>query len=130
MNVIAEGVETEDQLHFLRNHNCKQVQGYIYSRPVKVEEFRKMLSNGQIEACAQRNELHREFVNRRKYYRIHLTHPLLADMTIIKFMGKEISLGKTEVLVRNINLWKGKKAKKEEKARAKAAEAEKKPIRH
>ncbi|MGG4555265.1 EAL domain-containing protein [Paenibacillus humicus] len=104
INVIAEGVETEEQLYFLRKHKCNQVQGYLYSRPVKAEEFEKMLNKGQLDVNVQRRELNHEFVNQRKYYRINLTHPLLADMTIIKFMGRDITLGKTEVLVEDIGL--------------------------
>jgi EAL domain-containing protein (putative c-di-GMP-specific phosphodiesterase class I) len=34
MQVIAEGVETSEQLEFVRNLGCDAVQGYVYSRPV------------------------------------------------------------------------------------------------
>jgi diguanylate cyclase (GGDEF)-like protein/PAS domain S-box-containing protein len=37
--VIAEGVETEDQLDFLRAHGCDQVQGYLASPPLTAERF-------------------------------------------------------------------------------------------
>ncbi|AVR96283.1 bifunctional diguanylate cyclase/phosphodiesterase [Pseudoduganella armeniaca] len=39
LKVIAEGVETAEQLAFLRAHECDQVQGYYFSRPVPAEEF-------------------------------------------------------------------------------------------
>lgn len=39
LNVIAEGVETQEQLDFLASIDCDIVQGYYYSRPVPVEEF-------------------------------------------------------------------------------------------
>jgi EAL domain-containing protein (putative c-di-GMP-specific phosphodiesterase class I)/GGDEF domain-containing protein len=41
MVVIAEGVETPQQLEFLRVAGCDQVQGYIFSRPVAAAEFRQ-----------------------------------------------------------------------------------------
>jgi EAL domain-containing protein (putative c-di-GMP-specific phosphodiesterase class I) len=37
--VIAEGVETEDQLAFLQAHHCDQVQGYLASPPLTAERF-------------------------------------------------------------------------------------------
>jgi diguanylate cyclase (GGDEF)-like protein len=44
MKVIAEGVETEAQLNFLRAKLCDQFQGYFFSRPVPAKEFALMLS--------------------------------------------------------------------------------------
>lgn len=41
MKTVAEGVETEEQLSFLRNHGCDMIQGYIFSKPVPVDEFEK-----------------------------------------------------------------------------------------
>jgi diguanylate cyclase (GGDEF)-like protein/PAS domain S-box-containing protein len=43
LNVIAEGVETDGQRNFLAVHGCKQFQGYLFGRPVPVEEFEQML---------------------------------------------------------------------------------------
>ena len=39
LEVVAEGVENEQQLDFLRQHACDIVQGYFYSRPLPPEEF-------------------------------------------------------------------------------------------
>lgn len=50
LKVIAEGVEREDQIEFLRGLNCDGVQGYKYSPPVPAEEFEKMVlkfNNGE-----------------------------------------------------------------------------------
>ncbi|MGB0466848.1 MAG: EAL domain-containing protein [Pontibacterium sp.] len=41
--VIAEGVETQDQLAFLSDHGCDQVQGYLFSPPVPFNDFIQML---------------------------------------------------------------------------------------
>ncbi len=46
LTVIAEGVETESQLAFLRENGCNEAQGYWYSRPVSAGEFVKLLGNG------------------------------------------------------------------------------------
>jgi len=37
--VIAEGVETDAQLQFLRDHGCDQAQGYLISRPIRAQEL-------------------------------------------------------------------------------------------
>ena len=43
MNVIAEGVETNEQLAFLKQHGCMVYQGYLFSKPVAIEEFEMLL---------------------------------------------------------------------------------------
>ncbi|MBR1675591.1 MAG: EAL domain-containing protein [Eubacterium sp.] len=39
LNTVAEGIETEDQLNFLRKNGCKVVQGYIYDKPMPEPQF-------------------------------------------------------------------------------------------
>ena len=41
LNVIAEGVETKEQLEFLWSKNCYIMQGYYFSKPIKAEELAK-----------------------------------------------------------------------------------------
>ncbi|RIW37398.1 EAL domain-containing protein [Bacillus salacetis] len=45
LNVVAEGVESKEQLAFLQGNGCDQIQGYIYSRPVPVKEFESLVKN-------------------------------------------------------------------------------------
>jgi diguanylate cyclase (GGDEF)-like protein/PAS domain S-box-containing protein len=47
LNVIAEGVETEGQLEFLKAHACDEMQGYLFSRPVGSDECARMLREGR-----------------------------------------------------------------------------------
>jgi len=44
LKVVAEGVETAEQLDFLRHHGCDEVQGYFFSKPVPPDEFTRMLA--------------------------------------------------------------------------------------
>ncbi len=43
LRAIAEGVETEAQLCYLRNHDCDEIQGYFFSRPLPAWEFAELL---------------------------------------------------------------------------------------
>lgn len=43
LNVIAEGVETEAQLNFLKLNGCMAYQGYLFSKPVPIEQFETLL---------------------------------------------------------------------------------------
>jgi diguanylate cyclase (GGDEF)-like protein/PAS domain S-box-containing protein len=42
LNVIAEGVETQEQYDFLKENKCGQVQGFLFSRPIPSDEFVKL----------------------------------------------------------------------------------------
>jgi diguanylate cyclase (GGDEF)-like protein len=46
LNVIAEGVETREQLDFLCQHNCQQVQGYYFARPLDPHQFEDFVAPG------------------------------------------------------------------------------------
>jgi EAL domain-containing protein (putative c-di-GMP-specific phosphodiesterase class I) len=43
LDVIAEGVETDEQLTFLNSLNCRKIQGYFYHRPIVSESFLDLL---------------------------------------------------------------------------------------
>ncbi|HLW91270.1 MAG TPA: EAL domain-containing protein, partial [Roseiarcus sp.] len=43
LRVIAEGVETGEQMAFLRDNNCDEMQGYLFSRPVPADVICEMI---------------------------------------------------------------------------------------
>ena len=52
LNVIAEGVETEAQLDFLKQNSCMAYQGYLFGKPVPIDEFEALLGSGLARADA------------------------------------------------------------------------------
>lgn len=50
LRVTAEGVEKPEQVRFLKQVDCDNIQGYVYSRPIPVEDFGKVLSTSPISS--------------------------------------------------------------------------------
>ncbi len=52
LKVVAEGIETEEERSFLVRHNCDEMQGYYFEKPMDAERFaqawHKRMSNSEI----------------------------------------------------------------------------------
>jgi diguanylate cyclase (GGDEF)-like protein/PAS domain S-box-containing protein len=58
LQVIAEGVERDAQLAYLRRHGCDEMQGYYFSRPLPEDEFEVMLKEGRsLQAPVEETQL-------------------------------------------------------------------------
>ena len=53
LKVIAEGVETEAQMSFLRAHRCDEIQGYYFSKPLSVDKVADRLRGHTLELLAR-----------------------------------------------------------------------------
>ena len=49
IKTVAEGVETEEQVSFLRQSGCDYIQGYYYSKPVPIDRFEEVLREKSTE---------------------------------------------------------------------------------
>ncbi|HEV2836933.1 MAG TPA: EAL domain-containing protein, partial [Pyrinomonadaceae bacterium] len=49
MDVVAEGVETEDQLRLLRKLECQNGQGYLFSSPLDRSQLEQFIANCNLE---------------------------------------------------------------------------------
>ncbi len=47
LHVIAEGVETADQLHYLRTNHCDEIQGFYFSKALSADAFAELLRSGK-----------------------------------------------------------------------------------
>lgn len=68
LKVIAEGVETEEQLAFLYSNQCDEIQGYLFSKPVPAKAFTQLLQEGRCLNIGKR-EGHKKmewFIDERK----------------------------------------------------------------
>ena len=50
LSVVAEGVEHENQLKYLAQLNCEQLQGYLYSKPLCAKDFYQYIVSQRITA--------------------------------------------------------------------------------
>ena len=50
LTVIAEGVESPEQLGFLRAERCDEIQGYYISKPMPADDFSEWIQSRQEEA--------------------------------------------------------------------------------
>jgi predicted signal transduction protein with EAL and GGDEF domain len=64
--VVAEGVETPEQLRFLRSKHCYSFQGYLFSKPLPADEITGMLRAGKpLTPAVQKTAKNRASVSRR-----------------------------------------------------------------
>jgi diguanylate cyclase (GGDEF)-like protein/PAS domain S-box-containing protein len=102
LKVVAEGVETEEQRKALEDLNCTYSQGYLFSKPLAVEQFEKLLYKDEAIIEPVKNDITLPMKDKRMFYRIVFSDPIIASMTITKIKGEKIAIGSTDVSLLNI----------------------------
>ncbi|WP_156291677.1 sensor domain-containing protein [Oceanobacillus salinisoli] len=100
MAVVAEGVETMEQLQILNQFHCNTIQGYLFSKPVPASEFMKLMSFDQLEAYSGKEEVDSSKLLEQRVYQID--YPILASMTINRMNGSRAEMDSVEVLIDQI----------------------------
>lgn len=103
MKVVAEGVEDYEQMEFLKQKECDTLQGYLYSRPVPVGEFERLISKRYLHPQRIKKVVKPE-VERRKYFRFPFSFPLKAKMFITEVNEQKVNMSHATILVENISL--------------------------
>ncbi|WP_226037340.1 sensor domain-containing protein [Aquibacillus saliphilus] len=99
--VVAEGVETLEQLEFLKLQHCHEIQGYLFSKPVPESDFQLLLEKGYLKPCESLS--FDKPVRSLKDESIDLPYPISTTMSLATIRGRTMKLGKTEVLIEKID---------------------------
>ncbi|MDD3169539.1 MAG: EAL domain-containing protein [Eubacteriales bacterium] len=102
IKLVAEGIENQEQLSYLKDLNCYSGQGYLYNKPMPPEEFEQLLVR---EKCLPKQLLNEKKSGKenRKYLRIKLPKLLEADMSILEKPEQKYKVGSVKVEVKNIS---------------------------
>ncbi|MEH7248169.1 EAL domain-containing protein [Neobacillus niacini] len=101
IKVVAEGVETIQQLKILQEEQCHEIQGYLFSHPIPINEFEALLQKRvllPIDAEQKAKQC------KRKHYRLNFPSPLEADMELVSIAGRSTELGVSNVLIEDISV--------------------------
>ncbi|WP_099157606.1 EAL domain-containing protein [Virgibacillus ndiopensis] len=103
VKVVAEGVEEYDQLEFLKQKECDEIQGYLFSQPVPEDTFLQMLQTGYIKPTKPKvNNVPDD--ERRNFYRVSLPFHVIGEMSIVEVNKRKVNLGSAQILIEDISL--------------------------
>ncbi len=102
LSVIAEGVESPREWELLREEQCDEIQGYLFSRPLPAVQFDQLLFNERVSIQEDSSDKNFDIVNRRQYFRVVPPHPIVGTMTVASIRGRLLHIGYSEVLIHDI----------------------------
>lgn len=103
LKVVAEGVEELEQLEYLMEKNCDVIQGYLFSKPVPVDEF-ELLINRKFLTPVDPESVTKPLEERRKYVRFKFPYHLPMKVYVTKIGSKKVHVGHATGLIEDIGL--------------------------
>lgn len=100
---IAEGVENDQQLEFLKENGCDLIQGYLFSKPVPLSNFSQILKRGYIE-LTNNESVKAVQQERRTFPRLAFPAYVIGNMSITEINNNKVKLGSAYILIQNISL--------------------------
>ncbi|MEW4282774.1 EAL domain-containing protein [Priestia koreensis] len=100
INLVIEGVETKQQLALLKDMGSHYVQGYLYSKPVPVQDFSELIVEKNIIPGRKKKVVPAK--ERRRFYRMDVPVPFAGALSIVRIKEKELEMGKMKIVVDNI----------------------------
>lgn len=97
INVIAEGVETEEDRQFIQKQNCPQIQGFLLGKPCSVEEFEPVLIKR--EKGSVNKEMTSAEINT---FRIKVKDLIQSEIALIDYPEENRKDDETRLLIENI----------------------------
>lgn len=101
LRVVAEGVETIQQLNILQQQQCHEIQGYLFSHPVPANEFEALLRQKTLPPI---DPVQKAKQSKRKHYRLNFPYPLESKMELVSIAGRSMKLGVSNVLIEDISV--------------------------
>lgn len=99
--VVAEGVENQEQLMYLYERGCDEIQGFLYSKPLTIDQFEKMLS--EEAGTTMFTGINLDTVDRRKYFRVNLFENEYTTLTILSFDDCEKQIDEIRIHPSNLS---------------------------
>ena len=85
MKIVAEGIESREQVDFLAGQECDLIQGYFFAKPMPVEEYAEKINTLENEHARQRLESQKEL-------KVHSYYIEQAQLTLSELQKQMIQI--------------------------------------
>ena len=103
IKLVAEGIETWEQLSYLRGLKCFAGQGYLFTKPMSFNDLLKTLTAGNRILPYKNNEEKTKELGKRRQHRIILPEGIHAEVIVAEGEKESSSAEKNKAIIKNIS---------------------------